>query len=524
MSDAIQTTANTYGISAVPLNGRVTAYRNGTVLATSEQAKVLYETRLPPTVYFPREDVRVPMTDAPDLRTFCPFKGTATYSNITVDGEEYENAIWSYANALWEGRDIDGLVAFMPNVVTDLDLGGNVLNASQDGNITGPLVDWLMREAWLCKTPEELTDAIAKKLIEDGIALTRLTVLIWSLHPMMAGRYLIWTKEKGKTESFVAPYDMLTDERYINSPLRHVANGLGGVRQRLDQDESEFSFSIMSDLKAAGATDYVAMPLPFSNGQINVMTLTGDHPDGFTTPNLGLIFESSFALSRYFEVFALKDNAQTLLETYLGKRTGARVLGGEIRRGDGDEIDAAILFCDLRHSSALEERLGRDAYLDLLNSFFEGTTQIINDQGGEVLKFIGDAVLAIFPAGEDAEAASNQALTSAKQIVEHFQHPTNGAEKNGNGASVPSEPIDCAIGIDFGRVTYGNVGSQERLDFTVIGKAANIAARLAEHGKAAGHRIVATETITNARHASRALGHLKLRNISGLVPAHYLVT
>ncbi len=514
MTDPSQMTATDYGIHAEPLMGRVTAYRNGTVIAASEHAMVLYETRLPPALYFPRSDIKVQLDPTSDLRTFCPFKGTATYSHLDADGERVENAAWAYNRAISDGRDIEGLVSFMPGVITDLDLGENILHQTDSGNITGPLVDWVMREAWLCKTPEDLTGAIARKLIEDGVALTRISVLIWSLHPLIAGRNIIWTKEKDEVESYRPSYDLLTDPRFVNSPMRHVSNGLGGVRQRLDQDEAEFSFPIMSDLRAAGATDYVAMPLPFSNGQINVMTLTGDHPEGFSTPRLGLIFESSFALSRFYEVFALKENAQSLLETYLGKRTGARVLGGEIRRGDGDEIDAAILFCDLRHSSALEEKLGRAAYLDLLNGFFEGTTEIINDNGGEVLKFIGDAVLAIFPAGEDAQAASTQALESAKQIVKHFREPAGG-----NGATQPTKDIDCAIGIDFGRVTYGNIGSQERLDFTVIGKAANVAARLAEYGKPAGHRIVASAAIASGDGDAQSLGALDLHNVSEPVKA-----
>ncbi|MEO1250211.1 MAG: adenylate/guanylate cyclase domain-containing protein, partial [Pseudomonadota bacterium] len=162
----------------------------------------------------------------------------------------------------------------------------------------------------------------------------------------------------------------------------------------------------------------------------------------------------------------------------------------------------------------LEEKLGRAAYLDLLNGFFEGTTQIINDNGGEVLKFIGDAVLAIFPAGEDAKAASTQALDSAKQIVKHFREPAGG-----NGTAQPTENIDCAIGIDFGRVTYGNIGSQERLDFTVIGKAANVAARLAEYGKPAGHRIVASATIASGDGDAQSLGALDLHNVSEPVKA-----
>lgn len=200
-----------------------------------------------------------------------------------------------------------------------------------------------------------------------------------------------------------------------------------------------------------------------------------------------------------------RENAQVLLETYVGKRSGARVLGGEIRRGDGDDIDAAIMFCDLRNSTALEETLGRDEYIDLLNAFFETVSGIVHDHDGEVLKFIGDAVLAVFPAGDDAAKARTNAQLSAIEIVEKLAELRNGEN---------DYHCDCSIGVAYGRVTYGNVGSQERLDFTVIGQAANIAARLGEYGKTAGHRIVVSHDIEPACKQAIPLGEIKLHNVS----------
>ncbi|MEP3274877.1 MAG: adenylate/guanylate cyclase domain-containing protein, partial [Stappiaceae bacterium] len=415
-----------------------------------------------------------------------------------------------YNDAFPESKSVEGHVAFMPGVVTEFDLAGNKLNPLDDGNIVGPTVDWIMREAWLCETPQELTAATARKLLEEGVAITRMSVMIWSLHPMIAGKIYVWSKHSDAVETYTPSYDIHAHPAFVNSPYRHVSNGLGGVRQRLNDDGSEFRFPILQDLKMDGATDYVAMPLPFSGGQTNVLTMACDHPSGFTTANLGLVFETSAVLSRYYEVFALKENAQSLLETYLGKRTGKRVLGGEIRRGDGDEIDAAILFCDLRESTRLESTLGRDDYIKLLNGFFEETTEIINAHGGEVLKFIGDAVLAIFPADEERNLACEQALTSAKEIVSKI---------NASVFDQPSENIDCAIGIAFGGVTYGNVGSRERLDFTVIGSAANIAARLGDFGKRGTYKIVATADIAQSDPESITLGKVALHNVDQTVEA-----
>ncbi len=494
-----------YGISIEPLKGQVTAYRDGKVLASSTRAKVMYETRLPAAIYFPREDLTGCDCTPSTIQTFCPMKGTASYLSPTIGGETLKDAVWSYTNALPEAAEIEGYVAFMPGVATDFDLGENRIHPPSGGNLTGPIVEWLVHEAAWITSPEELVASFARKLQEAGSSVTRLAVLIWSLHPMIAGRRYMWTRDTDAIDVVAPSYEIHDNPEYLASPLRHVSNGLGGVRQKIGVEYADNSFPIIEDLRAMGATDYVAMPLQFSDGRINVLTLTSDHPDGFSTSELGLIFEVSAVLSRYLEVFTLRGNAQALLETYVGKRTGARVLGGEIRRGDGDEIDAAIMFCDLRGSTTLEERLGRTEYIALLNQFFDTVSTRVVEKGGEVLKFIGDGVLAVFPAGEDAERARGHAVAAARAIV---------AQLDDLGPDASGHRCDCAIGLAFGQVTYGNVGSQERLDFTVIGQPANIAARLSDYGKEIGEQIVVTANIATAAPDARPLGELHLRNVS----------
>lgn len=504
-----------YEIAIERLTGRVAIYRNDLVLAESTNAKVMYETRLAPVIYVPREDVCVDLGPETDLQTFCPFKGTATYHDVILGDERLSNSAWAYEDSLPESAAIQGHIGFMPETYTHIDLGENQLRSVQDGNISGPLIDWLMRGAGSIRTPEAFTKALAENMQQHGIAIQRLSVLVWSLHPLIAGKHYIWEKGAEEISTNVPTYEIHDHPAFINSPLRHVSNGLGGVRQRLTDANPRHSFPIMEDLRAKGGTDYVAMPLPFSDGRINVLTLTCDHPDGFTTENLGLVFECASVIARFYEVFTQRENAQALLETYVGKRTGARVLGGDIRRGDGDDIDAAIMFCDLRNSTSLEEELGRAAYIALLNTFFETVSGIVHANGGEVLKFIGDAVLAVFPAGEEPARARSNAQRSAIKIVEQL------AELK---ASDADHHCDCSIGIAYGRVTYGNVGSRERLDFTVIGRAANIAARLGELGKTNGHRILVSEDIAPECPDVLPLGPLKLHNVSRPVTCFALHT
>lgn len=504
-----------YGISVERLQGRIAIYRDNTLLAESCKAKVMYETRLDPTIYVPREDLRVDLSPETGLQTFCPFKGTATYHDIRLPGEQLTNSTWVYEDALPESAAIHGHIGFMPGAYTRIDLGKNELRDPEDGNISGPLIDWLMRGASEYQTPEAFTKALAEKLVEHGIAAQRLSILAWSLHPLIAGKHYIWEKDEDEISTHAPTYEIHDHPAFINSPLRHVSNGLGGVRQRLNDDNPQNSFPIMEDLRAKGATDYVAMPLPFSDGRINVLTLTSDDPDGFTTENLGLIFECSSVIARFYEVFMQRENAQVLLETYVGKRSGARVLGGEIRRGDGDDIDAAIMFCDLRNSTQLEEQLGRSAYIDLLNTFFETVSGIVHGNDGEVLKFIGDAVLAVFPAGDDPHLARTQAQRTAAQIVERLAELRQ---------AEPDHSCDCSIGLAYGRVTYGNVGSRERLDFTVIGQAANVAARLGDFSKSTGYRIAMSQDIMPACENAVPLGPVKLHNVSTPITCYALRT
>ncbi|MEX0280574.1 MAG: DUF427 domain-containing protein [Arenibacterium sp.] len=499
MNAPVQSSETGYRISVSPLVGRVQARRNGVLLADSSNARVMYETRLSPAVYFPKEDVKVDLLTEAELMTFCPFKGTATYYDLELDGERIENAAWSYERALPESQDIEGHVGFMAHAGLDIDIGINsFLDGGRDGNISGPLPDWLLRYAATYETADTFTQAFAGKLLEQGIQVSRISVMIWSLHPLIVGKNYVWNRKNGKVATYAPSYEIHDHPAFVNSPLRHVANGLGGIRQRLGDVAPEHGFPVLDDLKGEGATDYVAMPMTFSDGRVHVLTMTSDHPEGFSTSDLGLVFECSSAISRFYEVFMQKENAQSLLETYVGKRSGARVLGGDIRRGDGDEIDAAIMFCDLRDSSHLAETLGQDEYLSLLNRFFETATESVQAHGGEVLKFIGDAVLAVFPVGSDMRPACAQAMAAARDIQMRSL----------------SEEFRCAIGMDFGRVTFGNVGSRERLDFTVIGQAANVAARLCDLGKTRDLDIVASGAVAGAEDGAAALGPVQLRNVS----------
>jgi adenylate cyclase len=227
---------------------------------------------------------------------------------------------------------------------------------------------------------------------------------------------------------------------------------------------------VVRDLHAEGATDYVAMPFRFSDGQVNVMSMTSFAPGGFSTAHLGQIFEVLPLLGRIFEVHAQRRTATALLETYLGRHTGERVLRGLVKHGDGEQIHAVIWFCDFRDSTPLSKSLGRRAYLRQLNRFFYCMAGAVLEARGEVLRYIGDAVLAIFPIEGNASAACERALHGARLAARRIDEV--------NAANPHKAPLRYGIGLHVGNVTYGNIGVPERLEFTVIGAAANEAARV----------------------------------------------
>ena len=493
------TAAQSYRITIETASHPVRAHHNGALLAESDDVRLMHETGLPSYHYFPRADVAEGLLQPSERRTFCPFKGTASYWHLALPGGLIENGAFSYETPFPEAVAVAGRIAFL-----DSALDQPISLAAADHSLSGPLVDWLLRDAWMCETAGELTERFGQRMVDIGIPLWRLNVGIRTLHPQLASRNYRWLRGGDGAQEYGMPQGMLSQPAYLNSPVRHVSEGLGGVRQRLDlAGETEFRFPVMDDLRAQGGTDYVAMPLPFSDGQINTMTLTSDHAAGFSTADLGAVFQCVFGLSRFYETITLRQNTRTLLTTYLGQRSGTRVLNGETQRGTGEEIRAAILYCDLRNSTQLAASLPRGAYLDLLNDYFEMVSEPILSRWGEVLKFIGDAVLAIFPVDGDPAAACGMARDAAADII-------------GRLAETEDPALRCAIGVHVGEVTFGNVGAPERLDFTVIGSAANLAARLSEQCKVLDQSVLFSGAVQQALPEGMvSLGMHSLRNIDG---------
>jgi adenylate cyclase len=503
-----------YRVEVEPSRKRVKVVFNGQVVADSRRALVLRETRLPPVYYLPREDIAMQFLVPSDHHTYCPFKGTANYWSLAVGDKTLENVAWSYEDPIEEALGIRGYVAFYWNKVDAFfeDAPAVEIDADDAGiESANPLAAWLLREAWEAASSAELVERFARQLAEAGFGILRLTVIIPTLHPQLASNAFVWRRGQSVADERDLPHYGLQSEAYLKSPVIRIFAGEGGIRRRLDGPNPPADFPIIEDLLAEGATDYVALPMRFSNGRINVMTLACDRPGGFTTRELGWIHEALPVLSRLLEVHALHRTARSLLDTYLGAHTGQRVLNGLVKRGDGENIPAVIWYCDLRGSTVLADTLPRADYLDLLNRYFEAVAGAVLERGGEVLKFIGDGVLAIFPMDKmptcDAEdeyycaktdtdedvgmycgrSACSRAIEAARDALRRM------AEVNAELAGTGREPLRFGLSLHLGDVTYGNIGAASRLDFTVIGPAANEAARMDSLTKELGIAVLVSE-------------------------------
>ena len=501
-----------YRLIIEPTGSRIQAVFNGEVVADSRRALVMHETRLPQIYYFPREDLRMDLLEPTDRRTHCPFKGNASYWTLKVGDRTAENVAWSYETPFDESAMVEGYLAFywdrMDSWLAD---GVEITMPPMDvaPAADNPLMPWLVHQAWKADSTEDLVQRFAEALIAKDVPVSRLRVMIQTLNPQLFAHAYTWRQETGEVTKFEATHAGLQSSQFQDSPLAVILNGEGGVRRRLDVPNPKLDYPILKDLVEEGATDYVAMPMRFSDGQINIVTMVSQEPGGFSTESLGQLHEILPNLSRQLEAHAQRVSSLSLLQTYLGSSTGERVINGLVKRGDGEDIHAVILFSDLRGSTALAESIPREDYLSALNQYFDAMAGAVIEQGGEVLKFIGDAVLAIFPI-DDPDSRHPTACASAVAAVRDAEQriATINAEREENG----EEPLGVGIALHRGNLTYGNIGSERRLDFTVIGSAVNEASRIEDMSKVLEAPIVVSSAFARSiPDALVSLGCHKLR-------------
>ena len=380
------------------------------------------------------------------------------------------------------------------------------------------LASWLAKAGLEGRTETALVEGFCSRAAAGGLPLARALILIDTLHPIHEGRAFRWEKEK--PEATLTEYGRTAEgeaaERWRTSPLyRLFTSGESLLRLRVTA-ETEAEFPSFAELRQAKLTDYVAIINRFAaDGAIGEMDCVysiwmTDRAECFTDEDIGALKRLTPFLGLAIKSASLARIAETLVETYLGRDAGRRVLRGRIERGVTDRIETVLWFSDLRNYTRISEASAPEHIIPLLNDYAEAVISSIHQNGGDVLKLIGDGVLAIFPA-EDRSRACAAALDAAGTAREAVAALNARRSKKGLPAT------DMYLGLHIGEVFYGNIGSKERLDFTVVGPAVNEVSRIAAMCRSVDQPILMssdfTASVAGERRAFASVGRFALRGV-----------
>jgi adenylate cyclase len=397
---------------------------------------------------------------------------------------------------------------------------GRILRATSmpadAGATPAEFLSWLQTEAIDLTDHLQLVDQACWRLEATGVPVSRGTLHIRTLHPQFLGVTCRWQRATRSTEELLVSHGVRETGFYLDSPMRLVFGERQAVRRRLTGADAVLDFPMMRELRDEGFTDYLALPLPLPEGRDGAATFACDRPEGFSDAHIAFLHSLSPMLALHVEAHAMRLVATHVLDAYLGRNAGRRVLEGRITRGSGETIRAVIWFSDMRNFTALSDRLAPERIIDILNAYFEAQAIPIRAAAGEILKFIGDGLLAIFPIDDisftsdtarRAMAAARATLVACSKLADT---PVMAGEK----------PLRMAVALHIGDVVFGNIGASDRLDFTAIGPGVNLVTRLEGLAKQLGHALLVTEDFRAAYDRNlMSVGTHTLRGLSQPVQA-----
>jgi adenylate cyclase len=357
------------------------------------------------------------------------------------------------------------------------------------------IIDWLAEGARSAPTPAKLMGDLCERLVAYGLPLWRVGVFVRTLHPNVFGRSFVWRPGAGVTLG-KADFDIVDSEEFRTSPLAELFGSGLEVRRRLTDIVTDANSLFLRDMRDDSVTDYIALPIAFTtDDSINAVSWTTRQPGGFTDDQVTALRSVNAPLARLIEIMRLHRTAIVLLETYVGSRTGERILAGQIRRGHTETMQAAIWLSDLRGFTPLSDRLPPETVVDVLNRYFDCQVEPILRHGGEVLKFMGDGLLAVFPiadsSGDTAQVCGRvlDAARESRALIEALRYSDD---------DHAIESFRFGLALHVGKVLYGNIGGGNRLDFTCIGPAVNLAARLEKIASRLNRTVVASSGFAQA--------------------------
>ena len=332
------------------------------------------------------------------------------------------------------------------------------------------ILDWLVNETRGQRFIDNILVEMCEKLLASGVPVTRATLHFRTNHPQWMGARILWTEGLVEARINTFAYGVENTPQFQHSPVNEIYNGADEVRKRLEGTAEDDDYPLYQELREDGLTDYIAWPIDHTFDKRHVVTFATNRPGGFESEHVDFLRDLLPAVTLISEIRLKNIMARTLLQTYVGPHASEQILSGVTTRGSGATVGAAIMICDLRDFTAISDLWPRDDVIHLLNDYFDAMSDPIERHGGEILKFMGDGLLAIFPLTKET------ACLDLLQAIREGQAAM--ARLNQHHARVGREPLRYGVGVHVGDVMYGNIGSRTRLDFTVIGPAVNVASRL----------------------------------------------
>jgi adenylate cyclase len=373
------------------------------------------------------------------------------------------------------------------------------------------IADWLIETADEHGDLRSLTDKLVSRLREADVPVQRFNLGVFALHPEMAGYAVVWDESMDEAIEVPVRREDTQKPLYLASPIRLLVQSRKAAHFDLEDSQAGSQHPVIGEFREQGYTHYLGFPIAYGDDGIAVLTACTKRPGGFSLEEIAGIERLFPILRLLIRIVETRRLAKTILRTYLGRHIGERVLAGEILRGQGETIQAALWLCDLRGFTSMTSAIGSFAIIDVMNQYFDCMAEAVWGQQGEILKFMGDAMLVVFRIGDELSSgdAARRAVCAAQDALQRLEELSALRVEQG------LLPLRTGVAVHLGTVVYGNIGASSRLDFTVMGQAVNLLARI-QHltGETGEALLFSKEVAEHVAETSESLGVYDFKGVS----------